>query len=281
MKPMFNSSLLIAIVLFIITSAMLWGILLLARKRQKGKTNAATQNDSQEEEERPTHNGKEKWGVGKDAYCYPSINDVMGFEFVTVQKVENELLGTQKENEKKTEDDRPTRTVSWGESQGIGGLRAVSRTQQASSTQEDDAFPEEGNPQRPAPYSARSAQQNTQRAEEPVEEVKETEEVEGISEEELDFQQSTQSMWGEWENRDEQNMMSEEEMRNLINSNEELIEEPREDDEQKRISDEIEKLRDAFKSTEKNTYQDEIGNLMDELDNIEKQNENQNEENNE
>ena len=281
MKPMYNSSLLIAIVLFIITSAMLWGILLLARKRQKGKTNAAAQNDSQEEEEGPAHNGKEKWGVGKDAYCYPSINDVMGFEFVTVQKVETELLGTQKENERKPESTQPQRQISWGESQGIGGLRAVSRTQQASSTQEDDAFPEEENHKRPAPYSARNAQQDTQQAEEPVEQVKETEEVEGISEEELDFQQSTQSMWGEWENRDEQNIMSEEEMRNLINSNEELIEEPREDDEQKRIADEIEKLRDAFKATEKETYQEEIGNLMDELDSMEEENKNQNEEENE
>lgn len=280
MKETFNFNLWIAVVLFILTTLMLWGILLLAKKRNGKKTTESTTENENEGEE-PTHNGKEKWGVGKDAYCYPSINDVMGFEFVTVQKVENELLGTQKENEKKTEDDQPARTVSWGESQGIGGLRAVSRTQQASSTQEDDAFPEEGNPQRPAPYSARNAQQNTQRAEEPVEEVKETEEVEGISEEELDFQQSTQSMWGEWENRDEQNMMSEEEMRNLINSNEELIEEPREDDEQKRIGNEIEKLRDAFNATEKNTYQDEIGSLMDELDNMEEKNENQNEEDNE
>ena len=37
--------------------------------------------------------GKGEWGVPRDSYCYPEINDVMGFDFVKVVRVDDALTG--------------------------------------------------------------------------------------------------------------------------------------------------------------------------------------------
>lgn len=83
---------LVAIILFLLSLLGVYAIWRII-KRGKGKP-VKTINGNEEEQnaEKERKRGKEKWGVEKDAYCYPSINDVMGFEFVKVIKVTDESL---------------------------------------------------------------------------------------------------------------------------------------------------------------------------------------------
>lgn len=77
--------------------------------------------NAESEEGEETQGRKPAKGDGKydrKSYCYPSINDDMGYEFVTVQKIPDFLL---KKEKVKAEEETP----SWDETSGTG-LSAVS-----------------------------------------------------------------------------------------------------------------------------------------------------------
>lgn len=69
---------------------LLWYIFRGSRRRRARGLAPMKGSEEPKEEETDTVG---PWGFGKDAYCYPKINDVMGFDFVKVVKVPDELRG--------------------------------------------------------------------------------------------------------------------------------------------------------------------------------------------
>ena len=116
-------NLFLAIFLFSLTTAagyVVWYVIRGQRDREMRKRRGLKPDDEAQE---PSKKAKKKlkWGLEKDAYCYPDINDVMGYEFVSVIKVPGELTKNQKAATKQ-EEKRPT----WETARGIGGLMTVS-----------------------------------------------------------------------------------------------------------------------------------------------------------
>lgn len=97
----------IAIFLFGVSSLGTYVIWYIVRGRRK---RLETQAPADKTEQKPE---KEKKESGKP-YSYPKINDVMGYDFVTVVDVPKELLSQKKEEKQ------------WENAPAVGGLRAVS-----------------------------------------------------------------------------------------------------------------------------------------------------------
>ena len=122
-------SLVIAVLLVLLSSLivyMTWYVIhgRKVRSRKAPEADAEPRGDKK-------HN-KTRWGVDKDSYCYPSINDVMGFEFVKVVKVDDAQPAQQNE---------PNVKPSWEESRGAG-LMTVSSNETTQEREEDEPFPE-------------------------------------------------------------------------------------------------------------------------------------------
>ena len=117
-------NLFLAIFLFSLTTAsgyVVWYIIRGQRDREMREIRNLNPDDDAQEPSKKAKKKKLKWGLEKDAYCYPDINDVMGYEFVSVIKVPGELTKNQKAAQK-PEEKRPT----WETARGIGGLMTVS-----------------------------------------------------------------------------------------------------------------------------------------------------------
>lgn len=92
----------IAFVLFLLTFSL--GYVLLrarrsaaARRRQAAPEEKKKDADAAGEKEKPRPAGR--WGVSKDSYCYPKINDMMDYEFVKVVQVDEKLRPVFKKKE--------------------------------------------------------------------------------------------------------------------------------------------------------------------------------------
>lgn len=100
-----------ALILFLLSAVTLYAIWYIIRGRRRGQvTPAVTGNETETTGEKkdpvPIPQGKKKYN--KKDYCYPTINDVMGYEFVDVVTIPDDL---------RPNTDKP---VSWHESTGIG-----------------------------------------------------------------------------------------------------------------------------------------------------------------
>lgn len=86
-----------------------------------------------------------RWGVDKHSYCYPKINDTMGYEFITVVKIPEELRS---EPNNCTEVERsPSDSWAYAASQGfmnVGTARATTSTSDQSSkiSEEETSYPQ-------------------------------------------------------------------------------------------------------------------------------------------
>lgn len=91
----------IAFVLFLLTFSL--GYVLLRARRsaaaaRRGKTQKEKKEDGENaQKEKPRPAGR--WGVSKDSYCYPKINDMMDYEFVKVIQVDEKLRPAFKKKE--------------------------------------------------------------------------------------------------------------------------------------------------------------------------------------
>lgn len=80
----------IAAVLFLTTAVILYFIWYAVRGRhsiERRRRQAEARRRKTERED----NTKVRWGVDKHSYCYPKINDTMGYEFITVEKIPEDL----------------------------------------------------------------------------------------------------------------------------------------------------------------------------------------------
>lgn len=83
----------IASVLFILTLGLVYAFWYVVRGRRKVQ-NAATEKKPSPEEQaqaEETETKKRKEGYSRDDYCYPKINDIMGYDFVKVVEVPEHL----------------------------------------------------------------------------------------------------------------------------------------------------------------------------------------------
>lgn len=121
-------TLFLAIILFLLTSLCgyaTWYILSKGGRKKEKK-----------EKEKPD-NPKPDSEIKKDSYCYPKINETMGFEFVKVVSVPEELRGIVKEDNKSENTSQP----SWENSKAIGSVTTISSEEEDNSSEEP--YPEE------------------------------------------------------------------------------------------------------------------------------------------
>lgn len=233
-----NISILIAAVLFVITSLvvyMIWRVL--TRKQHKEEPDSAKKTESE-----PLKKGK--WGIDKDSYCYPSINDVMGFEFVRVIKVNDDL--TQKEQ---NADPLP----DWGTSKGSIGMTTTSTRSSSQETGDDEPFPETNYMQETRKKRQPEMQEDggdTQQEDDNI--------LHDITQEDLLEAQTTM----EWP-RNNDNFSTDEEFINIIDQNQEFIEPPILDDDQQRLAREIRSFNNMLGETEKEDFSETIESLLD------------------
>lgn len=241
-----------SVLLFLLTTLLLYVFwyIVYGRKNRRRKEQQKEAGTKEQQGEKPSKS-KNKWGVDKDAYCYPKINDVMGFEFVRVIKIDDD------KNETPTTDE-PQRP-SWEDSQGIGGLTAVSTTETKQEQEEDEPYPETEKPQKAKPRKKDNSKQEEQQQD--VDEGDITQ-VEGVTEEQLFFVNS----FGPWPNHDTDNLPSDEELNQLLDQNQKMIESPEMSLDQKTTANEIEALRRSFNETEEKSYGTEVDDLLNDED---------------
>lgn len=189
-----------------------WRFIKLHRSKKGEKTDVDTEDKEKE------HKRKQKWGVEKDAYCYPKINDVMGFEFVKVVKVKNASTADKPQNNAEPER-RP-----FSETPAEGKLRTISYGQRRDWTDEDQPYPEEDR-YRPMQIAENRPRLRPIKTGETQPDEADITNMEEFDENELLLAQN--SFAGQdWPNRDFDSCPSEEEWNMLLNENEDLIEEP-------------------------------------------------------
>ena len=231
-----------AVLLFLFSSVFMyifWYIIFGRKQRKKGESS----------HEEPKHDNettqKGKWGVDKNAYCYPKINDVMGFEFVKVIKVNQETASSEK---------KPEAQPTWEGSRGIGGLTAVSSTEARQEREEDEPYPETDTGRRPAKARRQHAEDNDSPDESDITQIPFTEEEMNA----LSFFSS------EWPSRGEYDSIPDDDaMDYLLDKNSDMVEKPDMNQEQLKTAKEIEELQRIYHETEKRDYGQQIDDLLD------------------
>lgn len=122
-------------------------------RRRRALEAAAETNTRKSDKVLRKASGEKVSKVGKDSYCYPKINDVMGYEFVNVVSVPEELTLPKQHQPVQEEPENPADTCqqSWGRSSGTGFVTesntAVSTSgsarRQTDNPTEDDTYPEQ------------------------------------------------------------------------------------------------------------------------------------------
>jgi len=80
---------------------LVWYALFGKRLRHRGDD---TRTDGEPKKKKAHDSGHEKWGVDKKAYCYPHINDIMGYEFVKVITIKTDTSDNKSPEDKKLEE---------------------------------------------------------------------------------------------------------------------------------------------------------------------------------
>lgn len=263
-------SITVALVLFIVTSILLYvsWYVVHGRKRKgsqadspSGEPDTETQ---REDKETSRKRRKNKWGYTKDDYCYPFINDIMGFEFVKVVKLKQDESPVQQTNNTE-EGKRP----AWEDSRGIGSLSTVSSTPVRQEAEEDEPFPENNTsvtPRNPAPYQA-SFKQKPTNEQEPSPEDEETDTAHFSLE---DYEAAMN--WGGWPDHSSGALPADDELIDkLIDENPAVLEQTN-DDEQSRIAEAADAFKKALYEEEKKDYGDDIHTMLSEIDNMPEEN---------
>lgn len=190
------------------------------RKRKALEDLARTANERATRAKKKSEPKKGKdgdWQVDKGAYCYPAINDVMGYDFVKVVKVPEHLTAP-KDPPKPAREETEEKHNDWASSSGTGLVTesndAVTTTSyggRRNRTEEDETFP--------ASAPARETDQGRQQVESEVADSTVTSE---ISSEDLQDMQNMQS----WPVKDESdNVAIEEELMRQLQDDPDSVEE--------------------------------------------------------
>ncbi len=107
-------SFLIALLLFAITSLGLYAIWYIVRGKHVADKKAQEKREKETKARTKKKEPRREEGIGKDSYCYPKINDVMGYELVKVVNVPKALTF-----EGVSEEPKP-KEKTWGDTPGIG-----------------------------------------------------------------------------------------------------------------------------------------------------------------
>lgn len=185
---------------------------------------------------------KEKQKLPKDSYCYPAINDVMGFEFISVVDVPGELLQLE-----------PEKPADWSESKGIG-LQGVAGT-----TQQDDD--DEDSPHLPDEQLGKAVPRRNNLPQDDKQESQQNAETETTQEEEKDYDVVPNGTISEyeiealetlksWTNRDYDDEIPEDNMDIILDNNKDMIEESEPDEETLRMNREQTALENAMRMQE-------------------------------
>lgn len=237
-------NIIIAAALFLLTSLMgyiIWYILFGIKKKEKKG------GESPKEAKAPKESTYESKTIPRSSYCYPKMNDVMGYDFVDVVKVPEELLN----NKPKTVED------SFAEAKPAG-ITAV--------TNEQDGGPEGDIYEPTAPVKEKP---HTEKAPSNEQKKEEFEVADGYTvvntETELDPEEisALNMMGGDWNHRDYDQAMDDEMLNAIMDNNagdieqadftEEDLRIAREKEEMERF-DELEKLL----NTKNNETEDDI-----------------------
>lgn len=239
-------NILLAGLLFLGSSLIVYMTWYMIQRRNKETPNTKGKEAQQEKR----HKG-EKWGVEKDAYCYPKINDIMGFEFVKVVKVDSE---------KTDPEPQPEPRPNWEESKGIGGLTAVSSNEMNQEREEDEPYPDPTAQRYTRPQRQQPQQENTENVEEEditqLNDVREEDLLEGNN-------------FEEWPDHDNNSLPSDEEFGQILNNSEGIIEPPEMNSEQITTAKEIEDLQRYVNDSEQTDYGPQVDNLMSDDDILE------------
>lgn len=214
-------NILIAAVLFIATllaSYVIWYIIRGRRLRERdaARMQAETGRKNPKSGKKPKA-AKGKWGVKKDSYCYPEMNDVMGYEFISVVQVDEEL---RKAETDKTEAAASSDVVrgerrgpNWNDSKGVG-LTTVESPDSSHryDEEDDDSYPVQGQyGEKPEGVGSDVTEEN--------EETASHVEQEEISQLELDFIHG-------WSSNDNIDEYSKEQLELAMDNSPELFKEP-------------------------------------------------------
>lgn len=112
-----NTNLLAATVLLLLTAAGTYVLWYLVRGRAVEKRKGRKEKGRKERKADEGYRHKEGT-IDKDSYCYPKINEAMGFEFVKVVSVDESLRPVTAPVRK----DEPSPEADWNKSEGIGTM---------------------------------------------------------------------------------------------------------------------------------------------------------------
>lgn len=250
-----------ALLLFLLSSIMLYATWYIIHGRKRKKT-SRTSGDQPGDEPDETHerrsNRKKKWGYSKNDYCYPGINDVMGFEFVKVVKLK---------------DDAPSPVPApaatggkpdWEQSRGIGSLSTVSSTGINQETEEDEPFPE--NEAGILGRNGNGFQGRFQPKGQPDREEPSTDESEITNADFSTAEYEAAMAWNGWENHGEEIFPADDEyIDKMLNDHPDEIDNAGPDEENIRTIDEFEAYRKTLHEADKD-YGETIDKLTDGLD---------------
>ena len=247
-----------AFFLFLLSSAMLYvtWYVMHGRKRKNGNLSGENKNEQTDVPQTKKKSKNKKWGYSKEDYCYPGINDVMGFEFVKVIKLKDEPQIT---------NDNPEKTVQkpdWEQSRGLGSLSTESINATRQDIEEDSPFPENDTPGKD--NSTSSFQNKFKQAPETESENNKIEESE-ITEADFSTVEYEAAMaWEGWENHEDDSFQDDEYINKMLDENPEMIEESEPDKESKKIIEDYE----AYKQTlyeQPNDFSEEVEKLTEGL----------------
>lgn len=149
------TNIIVAVLLFVLTLLSAYIIWYVVRGRHLRERDAARQKAKAKRDDVPAkptkHPRKGKWGVEKDSYCYPEMNDVMGYEFISVVKIDEELRKDKKDGPGSVPaGDTDESVKNWDKSQGIGLTSTPDSDtgKQIRDNDQDETFPDsnaEGN----------------------------------------------------------------------------------------------------------------------------------------
>ena len=238
----------IAAILFLLTSLSLYVVWYIVRGHSKKmKRLSRTEADRME---KGTPNEEAQGGnIPKDSYCYPKINDIMGYPFISVVRVPQELISDASKTDREPE---------WGGSESIG-LKAVPAGKEEKEVDEDEPWLNEDRDRVINQWN----QGNKGREATPPSPADEHETVdlgENVSGEDVEMLDQLGSMT-EWTNRDFADSIPDDELNAVINNNGDLIDQPELTDEDYRTAQEAEALQRMRELEERNIQTEGMGNL--------------------
>lgn len=217
------ANIIIASLLFLLTTALTYAAWYLVRGARRKKTALKEKDTTQQQDPQEQYDG----AYGKQSYCYPKINEVMGYDFVTVVRVPLVQKAAP----------QPKR-IAYDQTSMIGFTNGAV-TASSSAQDEDEAMIREDDMETAAGMQeTQSAQGHQPNRQEPL---TATMDEQSVSVEDIEL--LNKATLCDWPNRDMDETVTDEYVDEMINQNSDRIEESEPNEEQLRLSREQEALR--------------------------------------